>query len=285
MNELLAGHGTLVELILLNALLAYSQAIVLRAGVFSLATAGLASVGAYAAALLSLRLGEPMPLGLLAGTVAGIVGALLLSVPLARLRGVYQAIATLAFVQIVLSLMLFAEPVTGGALGLNNLPKLVGANTLALLVGATLYAFVSLSRTSLGRAFDTIREEETVAASLGIDVVRQQRIAFAISGALAGLAGAAMSYRNYSLVPEDFGFPVVVAALTFVVLGGKDSAFGPLLGAAVLTALPELARPFADYRLAVNGLVMLIAIVYFPAGIAQAWCAIANWRARRGAAA
>ncbi|MGO4677914.1 branched-chain amino acid ABC transporter permease [Bosea sp. 2YAB26] len=285
MNAFLAGHGTLVELILLNALLAYSQAIVLRAGVFSLATAGLASIGAYAAALLTTRLGAPMPLGLLAGAGGGIVGALLLSVPLARLRGVYQAIATLAFVQIVLSLMLFAEPVTGGALGLNNLPKLVGVGTLALLVGATLYVFISLSRTSLGRAFDTIREEETVAASLGIDVVRQQRIAFAISGALAGLAGAAMSYRNYSLVPEDFGFPVVVAALTFVVLGGKDSAFGPLLGAAVLTALPELARPFADYRLAVNGLVMLIAIVYFPAGIAQAWCAIANWRARRGAAA
>jgi branched-chain amino acid transport system permease protein len=284
-NAFLAGHGTLVELILLNALLAYSQAIVLRAGVFSLATAGLASIGAYAAALLTTRLGAPMPLGLLAGAGGGIVGALLLSVPLARLRGVYQAIATLAFVQIVLSLMLFAEPVTGGALGLNNLPKLVGVGTLALLVGATLYVFISLSRTSLGRAFDTIREEETVAASLGIDVVRQQRIAFAISGALAGLAGAAMSYRNYSLVPEDFGFPVVVAALTFVVLGGKDSAFGPLLGAAVLTALPELARPFADYRLAVNGLVMLIAIVYFPAGIAQAWCAIANWRARRGAAA
>ena len=277
----LASYGTLLELVLVHALLAYSQAIVLRAGVFSLATAGLAAIGAYTAALLTVRFGVPMPVGLFVGAIAGTISGLLLSWPLARLRGVYQAIATLAFVQIVLSVLLFAESITGGALGLNNLPKLVGVGTLAVLTAATLYVFVAIPRTAIGRSFDTVREEETVAASLGIDVVLLQRTAFGLSGAIAGLAGAAMSYRNYSLVPEDFGFPLVVAVLTFVVLGGKDLALGPALGAAVLTALPELARPLADYRLAFNGLVMVLAIIYFPEGIARAWLQFRQWRDRR----
>ena len=276
----LASYGTLLELVLVHALLAYSQAIVLRAGVFSLASAGLAAIGAYTAALLTVRFGVPMPVGLFVGAIAGTISGLLLSWPLPGCAD-YQAIATLAFVQIVLSVLLFAESITGGALGLNNLPKLVGVGTLAVLTAATLYVFVAIPRTAIGRSFDTVREEETVAASLGIDVVLLQGTAFGLSGAIAGLAGAAMSYRNYSLVPEDFGFPLVVAVLTFVVLGGKDLALGPALGAAVLTALPELARPLADYRLAFNGLVMVLAIIYFPEGIARAWLQFRQWRDRR----
>lgn len=271
----------LLQLILVNACLAYSQYIVLRAGVFSLATAGFASLGAYTAALSSLSLGVPMPLGLLAGTAAGTIAALLLSVPLARLRGVYQAIATLAFVQVVLSLMLYAEPLTGGALGLNNLPRLLGGWQTVVIFAAVLYVVAMLSRTGTGAAFDAIRQEETVAVSLGVRVVSHHRLAFGLSGAFGGLGGAMMAYRNYSLVPEDFGFPLSVTVLTYVVLGGRVSVAGPLIGAAVLTLLPEIARPFADYRLAVNGALMVLGIIYLPLGIADT--VRFHWLSRRSA--
>ncbi|AIB15986.1 amino acid ABC transporter permease (plasmid) [Azospirillum argentinense] len=267
MIDLLLAQQPLAELILVNAILAYSQYIALRAGVFSLATAGLASLGAYTAAVLTVRWGVPMPLGLAAAALAGAAAGGLLALPLARLRGVFQAIATLAFVQIVLSLALYAEPLTGGAMGMNGLPRTVQGWHLLGVFALVLYLVFALSRGGVGRAFDTIRQEETVAVSLGIRVVRYHRLAFALSGAIAGLGGGVMAHRNYSLVPEDFGFPLLVSVLTFVVLGGRAAVLGPLAGAAVLTALPELARPLADYRLAVNGLLMVLFIVHLPHGV------------------
>ncbi|WP_127088608.1 branched-chain amino acid ABC transporter permease [Aquabacter cavernae] len=255
------------ELVLVNACLAFSQYVVLRAGVFSLATAGFASLGAYGAAILAARHGVPMPLALVGAGLIGAVAGLVLSVPLSRLRGVYQAIATLAFVQIVLSLALYLEPVTGGAMGMNGLPRLIGGWELILVFGVIFYAMLALSRAGIGSTFDAIRQEETVAVSLGIRVVDYHRLAFALSGALGGLGGGLMALRNYSLVPEDFGFPLLIAVLTFVVLGGRVSPVGPVVGAAVLTLLPEIARPLADYRLLVNGVLMVLVIIYWPHGI------------------
>lgn len=267
MTAFLGGHAALFELILVSAILGYSQSIALRAGLFSMATAGFAAIGAYASALLVVRAGLPPIAGLLAAIALGGLAGLALAWPLVRLRGVFQAIATLAFVQIVLSIGLYWESLTGGAVGLNGIPKLVGVPGILLALALTLYLFHAISRTGIGRAFDTIRQDETVAVSLGIAVARHQRLAFVLSGALGGLAGALMAYRNYSLVPEDFGFPLLIAALSFVVLGGRQSVAGPLAGAAILCTLPELARPLADYRLAVNGALMVLAIIYWPHGI------------------
>ncbi|SHH17209.1 branched-chain amino acid ABC transporter permease [Pollutimonas bauzanensis] len=279
MSSFLSGQLSLFELVLVNGVLAYSQYIALRAGVFSLATAGFASLGAYAAALLALRFGLPAGAGLLAAASIGALAGALLAWPLARLRGVFQAIATLAFVQIVMSISLYWESLTGGALGLNGIPNLVGPGHLLVVVAIVLYLLKALSGTGIGRAFDTIRQDETVAVSLGISVVRHQRLAFALSGALGGLGGGLVAYRNYSLVPEDFGFPLIIAALGFVVLGGRNAVLGPLAGALILTLLPEVARPLADYRLAVNGALMVLAIIYWPYGVVDTLGL--RWRRRK----
>ncbi|HSD39678.1 MAG TPA: branched-chain amino acid ABC transporter permease [Rhodocyclaceae bacterium] len=273
------GHLSLFELVLVSGVLAYSQYIVLRAGVFSMATAGFAALGAYTAALLAVRLGFPVWAGLFAAALIGAAAGLVLAWPLARLRGVFQAIATLAFVQIVMSFGLYWESLTGGALGLNGIPKLVHLGHLLVVLPIVLYVLRAVSRTGIGRAFDTIRQDETVAVSLGISVVRYQRLAFVLSGALGGLGGGLIAYRNYSLVPEDFGFPMLIAALSFVVLGGRNAVFGPLVGALILTLLPEVARPLADYRLAVNGVLMVLAIIYWPYGVVDT--VILHWRQRK----
>lgn len=282
MNSFILGHLSVFELILVTAILGYSQYIALKSGVFSLATAGFASLGAYTAALLSVRYGIPAWAGLCAAALLGALAGIALAWPLARLRGVFQAIATLAFVQIVMSIGLYWESLTGGALGLNGIPRLVEIWQLLAVAALILYLLRTLSAHQIGRAFDTIRQDETVAVSLGISVVRHQRLAFLLSGALGGLGGGLMAYRNYSLVPEDFGFPLLIAALSFVVLGGRNTLAGPLVGAAILTLLPEVARPLADYRLAFNGVLLVLVIIYWPYGIvdtlAQRW---QLWRAAR----
>ena len=267
MLQLFVAYQPLIDLFLLHSGLALGQYIVLRAGVFSIANAGLTAIGAYLAAWMTVKAGVHPALSVVAGTVAGTLMAMLLSWPLARLRGVYQAIATLAFVQVVLSLNVFAEGVTGGAMGMNGIPKVVSTGTLLLALLGTIYIMWSINRTRLGRAFDAIRQDETVAASLGTSVRYYQTIAFALSGAVAGFFGALEAFNSHSMEPNRFGFDFVVAILSYVVLGGRRSIWGPIVGTAVLLALPELARPLADYRTLVYGLIMVAVMGYLPRGV------------------
>lgn len=273
------GYLPLLDLFLLHLGLAYSQWLVLRAGVFSLATVGLAGVGAYTGGILVLSLGLPAPLALISAGLMGGFVALLLSIPLARLRGVYQAIATVAFIQIVLSLNIYADGLTGGAQGLNGIPKTVGTLTLLIAGILTVYLMWAISRSRLGRAFDAIRQNEAVAASLGVSITRHQALAFVISGALAGVYGALEAFHSYSLVPSQFGFPFLIAILSYVVFGGRNSLIGPIVGCAILVLLPEIARPLADARMLVYGLLLILTINFLPHGIADTL--IARARAKR----
>lgn len=279
----LGGYQSLLNLILLNCGLALSQYVVLRAGVFSVGTPALASIGAYAAGIATLRFGAGPLVGLIAAAALGTVAGLVLSLPLARLRGVFQAIATVALVQIVLSLTLYADELTGGANGLNGIPKLIDTGHLVLLLTGIVYVLVSLGRSRVGYAFDTIRQDETVAVSLGISTVRYHALAFALSGAIAGLTGGLMAYHNRSVVPEEFGFGMLVTVLAYVVLGGRRSVLGPLVGALILTLLPELARPLADNRLIVHGAILMLVITYLPHGIVDS--VLIGYRRRRSALA
>ena len=269
MNALIAGYLPLFDHYLLHLGLAFSQYIVLRAGVFSLATAAFAGVGAYTAGILAVGLGLHPAIGLIAATLTGMRAALFLSIPLARLRGVYQAIATVAFIQIFVSLAIYAEPLTGGAMGLNGIPKTAG--TLVLLVaaiGAT-YLVWAVERGRIGRAFDAIRQDEAVAASLGISISRHQALAFALSGALAGLFGGLGAYHSYALDPNQFGFHLLITVLSYVILGGRNSVMGPIVGTAILIALPEIARPLAENRMIIYGLMLILVINYLPKGVAD----------------
>lgn len=279
MSGFLGAWQPLFDLFLLNCGFAFGQYVVLRAGVFSIANAGLASLGAYAAGLLVKEQGWGLIPGAAAGILVGTLAAVLLALPLARLRGVYQAIATLAFVQIVLALGLWAEDFTGGAMGLNSIPKLVTTVELLLALALVIYLVSALGATRLGRAFDAMRQDEAVAATLGIEVSRHHLIAFALSGAIAGLFGALYALYAYSIEPNQFGFPFLVSILAMVVLGGRRSLAGPLVGAAILTALPEVARPLAENRTLLHGILLIAVICFLPQGIADS-CGAA-WRRRR----
>lgn len=267
MSEFLLTYHHLFNVFLISSGYALSQWVVMRAGVFSVATAGFASLGGYTAALLTMKQGVPYGFSLAAGAAVGAAAGLLLSWPLARLRGVFQAIATLAFVQVVLALALYADNLTGGALGLNAIPNRVGTWQTLLSLLVVLYLMVSMTRTRLGRAYEAIRQNEAVASSLGVSVRMHQSLAFALSGGIGGWFGGLEAFQSFTLFPGTFGFPLVISVLSYVVLGGRRSVAGPIVGAAILLTLPEFSRPMADYRLAFYGLVLMLVIAFMPRGI------------------
>lgn len=267
MMGLFSSYQPLVDLVLINCGLALSQYIVLRSGAFSLATAGLASLGAYAAGLLAKNAGIGILPALGASVGIGLVAALVLSLLLYRVRGVYEAIATLAFVQIVLSMMYYAEDLTGGPMGLNSIPKLAGTLHLLIALAVTVYVMTAINRSRLGAALDAARQDEIVAGSLGVSVPPLRILAFGVSGAVAGLFGGLIALHTYTIDPAHFGFPLLVSILAMVVLGGRRSVCGPLVGALILTVLPEVARPLSENRAVINGILLVVIIIFLPRGI------------------
>lgn len=267
MMSLIAPHLPLLDLIFIGTGYALSQAIVFRAGTFSVATSGFAALGAYCAAILTVKQGIH-PAGAVAlGTFLGLLAGLMLAMPLARLRGVYQAIASLAFVEVVVALILYLENLTGGPLGFHNIPRVVTPWMLFFAMVATMGLLIILGQGGIGRAFDAMRQDPAVAASLGVNPTRYHILSFALSGAIAGLFGSLDALRNFSLTAEQFGFSILIGTLSAVVLGGRRTVFGPLVGVTILVLLPEIFRPLAQYRQAVYGLLLVLVMAFLPFGV------------------
>ena len=275
MIQTLLSYSSVLDHVLIYALLAMSQALVLRAGTFSIGSAAYAAVGAYTAAILTVSHSLPAPLAILCGMLlAGVVSALM-AFPLSRLRGVFQALATLALVQVMVTIAQNWDGVTNGVLGISGIPKAATTGWLLLIVGLCTFFVWRFGRFGIGQAMDVIRADETVAVSLGISVTFYQRLAMTLSGLLAGLAGALHAFNSYAISPEEFGFGMLVHTLASAVLGGTTSVWGPLVGSAVLTTLPEIGRFFSDYRGVVQGVFLMVIIIYLPHGIADT---LAAWR-------
>lgn len=267
MIEYLLSYASVLDHVLIYTVLAMSQAILLRAGTFSIGPVAFAAIGAYATAILTTQYQWHPALAMASGVLLSTLASLLMAFPLARLRGVFQAVATLALVQVVMTIAMNWDSFTQGAQGISGVPKTITTPWLLGVVALVLLLMQRLSRHSFGRAMDVIRQDETVAVSLGISVVAHQRLAMTASGLLAGLAGALQASNSYSVGPEEFGFHLLVQVLAMAVLGGQNALWGPLAGAAILTILPEVSRGFADYRAVVQGGLLMVIIIYLPHGI------------------
>jgi branched-chain amino acid transport system permease protein len=248
------------------------------AGQISLGHAGLLAIGGYASALLAIDLGVPVDLAILcAGLIAALLGVLLIY-PAFRLRGNYLVIATLGIGQIVGLVILNWDSLTHGPLGLTNIPPLALAGqpivtnraiywlSLGLLLALALLQVRMLS-SHLGRTLRAIREDEVAAQSCGISLRRYKALAFAVSGFSAGISGAFTAHMYAYINHETFNDTVSLLALTMVILGGLGNVAGAIVGALVLTALPELLRSFADERYLVYGIVLLLLIRFRPQGL------------------
>jgi branched-chain amino acid transport system permease protein len=262
-----AVYSNLVLTLGTNALLALSIYLTLSCGLLAMANAAFMGIGAYTASLLTMNTATPFPLALLAGMAAPSVVAFLIGKPTLRLSGVYLAMATLGFGEVVRILILNTEDWTGGALGLNGIPQLTQWWHVLLAVVAALFVLWQLRRTRVGRAFEAIKEDETAAALMGINVAAHKLLAFVLGAALAGLAGALNAHLTFFIGPNEYNFDRGVEILTMAILGGINGLTGPVLGAVILTLLPELLRSLKDFRLVVNGLILVVITLFLPRGL------------------
>ena len=257
----------------LNLLLGY-------AGQISLGHAAFFGLGAYTSGILTATYGVNPWLALLAGLVISGLAAFLIGIPALKLKGYYLAMATLGFGIIVYIVFNQAQPLTGGPSGLSGIPSLSLAgfplNTpgrLYLLiwtsVGLILALSANLVESRSGRAIRALHDREAAAQSLGVDTARLKLRVFIWSALYASLAGSFYAHTLNFIAPSSFGFMFSIKLVTMVVLGGMASIWGSLLGAAVLTVLPELLSSFHDFEVIVYGAILMVVMIFLPRGLVR----------------
>jgi len=280
---------------LFGAMLGLSLYLPLMAGQLSLASSGFYAIGGYTAAILSTQVFpkiNPLPLGfvglemLIAGAVCGVLG-LLVGIPALRLRGIYLAIATIAFVEILRVLAQNLE-ITGGAVGIFDIPQPFQTPlgylwiALPLLIFSGLFVY-RLERVRAGRALTAIREDELAADAMGINPTYYKVLAFVLGAILAGIVGAISAHFLNTWNARQGTFDISITILAFVLIGGSKTVLGPILGGITLTALPEvlrivadlpnlpgwLAQFFRDGRLIIFGLLLVLGTLFFPQGLVR----------------
>ncbi len=268
---------TILITVAIYGLLAHSLNIITgRAGQISLGHAAFFGIGAYTAALLYTGAGLPFWIDVpLAAITAGVVGALL-GIPCLRVRDDFLAITTMGINFVVEAIFLYVS-FFGGAMGIGgiNLPQWFGREMtkpefFVLIVGVlALFLLLDrlLERSWVGLAWASIREDETAAEAMGVDVVRFKVLAFILGSAIAGLAGGFYAHFLTFIMPQNFGFGQSIVILSMVVFGGIGTRWGPLAGAIILGILPEVSRPIMEYRTFVYGILLMVMMRFQPAGL------------------
>jgi branched-chain amino acid transport system permease protein len=296
-------HLQVASFILINIILGVSIYITLSTGQLSLANAGFMGIGAYTSALLTLNFDLPIIAGILAGTLmAGLFG-IIIGIPTLRLQGVYLAIVTLGFGEVIRVIFVNWESLTKGAVGLSGIPH-IGREILKTLKGFgfgpqvlglqnnqfifltmfLLLLFITIgiilffrrqNRSRVGRAFAAIKLDEKAAESMGINITYYKVLAFAQGALVSGFAGTLSAHVLAYISPADFAYHRAVEILIFAVFGGSEVIWGPVFGAFFLTVMPEVLRFISEYRYMIYGLIIIIMMAVRPQGLIDV--NILNW--------
>ncbi|MEB3780693.1 MAG: branched-chain amino acid ABC transporter permease [Desulfurococcales archaeon] len=256
------------------------------AGQVNLGQAAFLGIGAMTSAILTTKLGASFWLALpLAGALAGATGVALGFIS-TRLRHDFLAITTIGFNFIVVYIFLYYK-VFGGSYGIINIPRpeLLGFKLrgiyYAILVYALLavlaYAALRIERTWMGMAFKLLREDEEAAMSLGVDPRKYKVLAFSIGAAYGGIAGSLLAHFKTVIVYSDFEFVYSIMILSMSILGGIDSVYGGIAGAAIVILLPEVFRPLMEYRVIMYSALIVVMLLLMPSGILGKQSPITIW--------
>jgi branched-chain amino acid transport system permease protein len=270
-----------LTLIGINVILAVSLNLVNGyTGQFSLGHAGFMSVGAYLSAAVSLFLGPdllgPHPSALVQGlfflgalVVGGLAAAaagLLVGLPSLRLRGDYLAIVTLAFGEIIRVTFQNVDAL-GGALGLNGIPPYTTIFWVLAFAALTVFTVTCLVNSTYGRGFIAVHDDEIAAAAVGLNPTRYKIVAFVVSAFFAGIAGGLYGHFRLTITPGGFDFSKSIEIVVMVILGGMGNTVGVILAAILLTLLPEVLRPVAEYRMIIYSFLLIVLMILRPQGL------------------
>ena len=256
---------------LINVIMAVSLNLVTGLlGHLALGHSAFMAVGAYASAMVSIKIGlnNPMmfPLALLFGGVCAALVGILIGIPALRLRGDYLAIITLGFGEIV-RILIINMPFLGGARSLRGIPRVTSVPSAYFTAAAVVLIMFTLGRSRHGRAILSIREDEVASISSGIPTTFYKILAFSLGSFFAGIAGGLYAHYVGTLNPNTFNFGKSIEYLVMVVLGGMGSITGAVCAAIVLTILPEALRGFNNYRMVIYSLALVLMMLFRPSGL------------------
>lgn len=289
-NDAFTTH--LAILVCINAVIVSGLTILARAGQVSLCHGAFVGIGAYVAVFAGMGAKLPFPMAVVAAMLAGGACAFLLGAIMLRLSGVYFVLLTFAFGELVRLGLLEWDTVTGGANGIAGIPAatLFGYSledkpafyAMAAMVTAGVTALLAvLLRSPAGQAIDTVGENPSLAESSGVSVRRTQLFAFTASGVLAGLGGALTAYYLGYISPESFSIHLSTAVIIMMVVGGRKALLGPLIGALVMTPLPELFRGAVQTQTIFYGVALILMLRFLPQGLASLPLTLRLRKARR----
>ncbi|PNQ04102.1 branched-chain amino acid ABC transporter permease [Mesotoga sp. SC_NapDC3] len=273
-------HLYLMNRALIHAILATGLVFLTGfAGQISLGQAGFYAIGAYTSAYFTVRLGLPIPIGVIAGVVLSVVAGFLLSIPSFKLKAFFLSLVTIAFGQIVWMLVINLTPITGGPYGFFGIPFYsVGNNMLSYgqvfrLFGGILLVSVfimyRIKHSHFGRAMLAMNDDDVATETCGISTKKLKIAAFGFSAGLAGLAGALYAHLAGFLSPEPFTFFESSNFVAMAVVGGLRHMSGGVVGGIGLTLLPEFLRfgGWENYYLMVTSLIVIVIIIFVPMGL------------------
>jgi len=248
------------------------------AGQISLGHAGFYGMGAYISGALSAHCHLPVVLSMLAALTGTAVAAAVVGWPTLRLKGHYLAMATLGLGIILYIVFLQLKPITGGASGLSGISPISIAGAFLdtpkryyylvwILVGICYILCIHIVNSTTGLALRALHFSEVAASTLGINVAKYKLKIFIFSCILASLGGALYAHYITFISPETFGFMYSIKLVVMIVLGGMHSIWGAFLGGSFLSLLPEVLHKLEDYEVMVNGMVLLIVLIFFPNGL------------------
>lgn len=265
------------------------------AGQLSLTQAAFYGIGAYTSAILTTRYGASFWIGLAAASALPGLIAWALGAPILRLRHFYLAMATLAFSEIMLVFFIQEVDITGGPTGITHVPvpalfgyKLDTSTKFYYLVWLLAVAVVGFSynliRSKYGRALRAIAENEVAASAMGVNVPAMMSIMFVLSAIFAGLGGSLYAHYVSFVSPDTFSVSLSIMLVIMVAIGGVNSLWGAVLGAVFVTVLPSMLGAYRHYAMLVYGVVLVLALMFMPNGIAGFFDDMARRIARRRAA-
>ena len=250
-------------------------------GQFSLGHAGFMAVGAYLAAAVSLFAG-PHFLGadgwtawqqgllfcaaLLVGGLSAALAGLLVGVPSLRLKGDYLALVTLGFGEIIRVIFQNVE-VLGGALGLNGIPAYTTIFWVLAFGALAVFVVTCLVNSTYGRGFLATHDDEIASDAIGLNTTHYKIVAFVVSAFFAGIAGGLYGHFKMTITPTGFDFTKSIEIVVMVILGGMGNTLGVILAAILLTLLPELLRPIAEYRMVIYSFLLIVLMLVRPQGL------------------